>query len=298
MKYRILILMMLLPVMAFAGDGDWHWKRTKMDASRTGVIVPSENNVTEALGTVKGNVYTAPNGKVYKGGSIPKVAKTVIAAQETMASVKKVVGYAPEAMESHAPESPLSNWFADLMIGVTEELSGKHVDMSLGNFGGIRVPMPQGDVIYDDIRSMFPFRNNVYYVALHGRDIRALLESMLERRRVEVLGGVRITVLDWKLTSVEIGGEPLDDDKVYGVATISFLLAGGDNLFVENNAVEVIDCGKDIFEAVMMYVEAETAAGRPLTGEVDGRVKIMRTGHQPRLMNAGDAVDESLTNEN
>ncbi len=285
---------MLVPAVVFAGDGDWHWKRTLMDASRTGVTVPAENNVTEALGTVQGNVYTAPNGRVYKGGSIVKVAKTVIDAQETMASVKKVVGYAPEAMESRAPESPLSNWFADLMLGVTEELSGKHVDMSLGNFGGIRVPMPQGDVIFDDIRSMFPFRNNVYYVALHGRDIRALLEGMVERRRPEVLGGVRIVIREGKLAEVEIGGEALDDEKVYGVATISFLLAGGDNLFVEKNAVESIDCGKDIFEAVMMYVERETAAGRPLTGHIDGRVKLENTDWRRGIPDAeGEPISDN-----
>ncbi len=268
---------MLLPAAVFAGDGDWHWKRVLMDGTRTGVTVPAENNVSEALGTVRGNTYTAPNGKVYKGGSLPKIAKTVIAAQETMAPVKKVIAHSSEAMESYEPESPLSNWFADLIIGVTEELSGKHVDMSLGNFGGIRVPMPQGDVIYDDIRSMFPFRNNVYYVALHGRDIRALLEGMVERRRIEVLGGVRVVVREGKLAEIEIGGEPLDDEKVYGVATISFLLDGGDSLFVAKNAVETLDCGKDIFEAVMMYVEGETAAGRPLTGNIDGRIKLENT---------------------
>ncbi len=247
-----------------------------MDASRTGVTVPGENNITEALGTVKGKTYTAPNGRVYKGGSIPKVAKTVIEAQEIMAPVKKVIAYSPETMESRPPESPLSNWFADNLIRVTEKLTGKHVDMSIGNFGGIRVSMPKGDVLLDDIRSMFPFRNNVYYVSLKGRDIRVILERMAASH-FEVLGGVRVVATkDGRLLSAEIGGEPLDDDKVYGVSTISFLLEGGDGLFVAHNAVESIDCGVDIFEAVMMVIEEDTAAGTPLTGSCDGRVTIIR----------------------
>ncbi len=276
MKHRILLtLTLLLPVLAFGQGGDFQWRRTVMDASRTGVTMPAADNVAEALGTVRGRTYTAPNGRVYKGGSTLKVAKTVIAAQETMAPVKRVIAHAPEAMETHSPESPLSNWFADIMIPITEGLYDRHVDISVGNFGGIRVNMPQGDVTVDDIRSMFPFRNDVVYVALKGSDIRALLQGMAERHHFEVLGGVRVVSKDRALVSVEVGGEPLDDEKVYGVGTISFLLNGGDGMFLENNAVEVLNNGTDIYTAVMNYIEGETAAGRPLVGHVDGRVRFL-----------------------
>ncbi|MCD8313585.1 MAG: hypothetical protein LUC24_05430, partial [Bacteroidales bacterium] len=142
MRFRILLLgLLLLPGLMFGQSSDFQWKRTLMDASRTGVTMPAADNVAEAVGTVKGRTYTAPNGRVYKGGSTVKVAKTVIAAQETMAPVKRVIAYAPEAMETHSPESPLSNWFADLMIPVTAKMFGRQVDMSVGNFGGIRVNM-------------------------------------------------------------------------------------------------------------------------------------------------------------
>ncbi len=304
MKHKLLIISLLLPSLLLAQEPEYLWKRSLMDASRTGVTVPGANNIDAALGTVKGKTYTAPNGKTYKGGSIAKIAQTVIDAQEPMAPLKKVVGYSPEAMTSHSPESPLSNWFADNLIRVTEQLTGKHVDMSVGNYGGIRVAMPEGDVLLDDIRSMFPFRNNVYYLTLRGSDIRQIIEGMVSRR-IEVLGGVRIVVkqtnlppkpgeiggpegpkgdepgpagrprIKRELVSIEIGGEPLDDDKLYGVSTISFLLNGGDDLFMGANAVETIDCGVDIFEAVMMTINEDTAAGRPLTGHEDGRVTII-----------------------
>ncbi len=277
MRKCILILSCVLATVftALAQEDGFQWKRTMMDASRTGVTAPSQDNVAEALGTVRGNTYTAPNGRVYRGGATVKVAATVIAAQETMAPVKRVIAHAPEAMETHAPESPLSNWFADIMIPITENLYGRHVDISVGNFGGIRVNMPQGDVTVDDIRSMFPFRNDVVFVALKGSEIRALLEGMAARRRFEVLGGVRVVAKDSTLVAATVGGIPLDDEKVYGVGTISFLLSGGDGLFLGNNAVEILDNGTDIYTAVMDYIEAETAAGRPLTGSVDGRIKYL-----------------------
>ena len=135
--------------------------------------------------------------------------------------------------------------------------------------------MPGGDILLDDILSMFPFSNTIVYVALKGRDLRALLEQMAATR-VQVLGGVRIVVSDGRLVSATIGGEPLDDDRVYGVATISFLLDGGDNLHVGRNALEIINYDDiNIIDIMLEYIHAETAAGREISYSTDGRVKIM-----------------------
>ena len=80
---------------------------------------------------------------------------------------------------------------------------------------------------------------------------------------------------DKKLVSVEIAGEPLDDDKVYGLATISFLLAGGDGLTLASNALSVTSFKDvDVIDAILEYVYAEAAAGRPIEYKTDGRVVI------------------------
>lgn len=94
-------------------------------------------------------------------------------------------------------------------------------------------------------------------------------------RRFQVLGGVRVVADDGKLVSVEIDGEPLDDEKIYGMATISFLLTGGDGLKLEENAVSVTRYDDvQIIDAVLEYVQAETAAGRAIEYEKDGRVEV------------------------
>ena len=75
--------------------------------------------------------------------------------------------------------------------------------------------------------------------------------------------------------SAEIGGEPIDDEKVYGLATISFLLGGGDGLSLEQNALSVsVFEQEDIIDAVLDYVYSETEAGRPVEYKKDGRVII------------------------
>jgi 2',3'-cyclic-nucleotide 2'-phosphodiesterase (5'-nucleotidase family) len=114
------------------------------------------------------------------------------------------------------PESALSNWFIDILMARTEELAGRKVDVGIGNFGGIRIDMPQGDIILDDMLSMFPFKNQLVYVEHTGKQIRSILEEMAAGR-FQVLGGVRVVAENGRLVSAEIAGEPIDDDKTYTV---------------------------------------------------------------------------------
>lgn len=254
---------------------EYSWTAGRIDGSRTGCSVPSKENVEAALGKFKGKTYVAPNGKKFAGNTAAaKVARVVMDAQPAMAKVKDVIAYSPESMSVTYPEGPLSNWFVDLLMAHVEKLSGNKVDVGVANFGGIRIDMPKGDIILDDMKSMFPFKNQLVYVEHKGSEIRKLLDRMAAGR-FQVLGGVRVVAEDGKIVSAEIGGEPIDDEKIYGMATISFLLNGGDGLNLADNAVKVVRYDDvDVIDAVLEYVYAETAAGRQITYESDGRVVI------------------------
>ena len=275
MKKLLFIYIAALLSLHVAFGQEYEWRVVPMDASRTGCTTPSADNVETAIGYFKGGRYVAPDDKVYGRNSIvAKTARAVLDAQPKMARVKEVIAYSTSAMEAHHPESALSNWFIDLLMEQTEKLSGKKVDMGITNFGGIRIDMPEGPVILDDMLSMFPFKNHLVYVEHKGSQIRKILEKMAAGR-IEVLGGARIVVEDGKLVSAELGGKPIDDNKIYGLVTISFLLSGGDGLSLAENAVSVTEY-KDvmIIDAVLEHVRAETAAGRPISGQEDGRVVI------------------------
>ena len=272
--------LVLILILSFLGGAqvwgqEYRWEAVELDGHMTGCISPSKDNVPEALGVFKGGRYIAPDGTVYKKNSIvAKTARVVLDAQPKMARVKDVIGYSTRAMSAQYPESELSNWFVDLLMRKTEQLSGKKVHIGIANFGGIRVDMPEGPIILDDMLSMFPFKNQLAYVEHTGKQIRTILEEMAARR-FQVLGGVRVVAEDGKLVSVEIDGEPLDDEKVYGMATISFLLTGGDGLKLEENAVSLTRYDDvQIIDAVLEYVSAETAAGRPIEYKKDGRVVV------------------------
>lgn len=267
---------MLLAVITISASAqEYDWRHVQMDGSRTGCISPSKDNVEEALGRFKGGKYIAPDGTVHRRNSATaKTARIVLAAQTKMARVKNVIAYSTEEMVVSYPESSLTNWFVDILMAKVEKLAGKKVDIGVVNFGGIRVDMPKGNVILDDMLSMFPFKNQLAYVEHSGKQIRNILESMAARR-FQVLGGVRVVADDGKLISAEIGGEPLQDDKIYGLATISFLLDGGDGLTLGHDARSVTIFEEvDVIDAILEHVHAETAAGRPIEYKTDGRVQI------------------------
>lgn len=276
MKKSIVLFLLASALAAVScAEGGMRWERKLMDGSRTGVHACTANDVAENLGTIDGNVYTAPNGRTFvKGSAVYDVAQLLLAAQPEMAELKQVIGYSSREMVRGYPESELSNWFIDELMRAAEEKSGKKVDFGITNFGGIRVDMPQGDVLMDDIVSMFPFRNNLCYLELYGRDIRAMLERFAARSW-QVIGGARCVVQEGKLVSVEIGGEPLDDDKIYGVATISFLLSGGDDIFVARNAVSLEIFDEYIIDVMLPYVRRLTAEGKPIEYQKDGRIQYL-----------------------
>ncbi len=252
------------------------WKHEKVDGHRTGVTAPSADNVKTAIGTVEKGVYTAPNGRRFKKGATPAVAQLMLDAQPAMASVKEVIGYSEKEMLRYRPQCELSNWFTDFLRHKTAELTERKVDVAIYNFGGIRTDMPQGPITVDDIMSMFPFRNTLCYVALKGADLRAIFEY-LAQTQMQAVSGVQLVIRDQKLESVKVGGEPLDDKKTYGVATINFLLTGGDGLFIAKNALELIDSGVYVKDAIIPYIQRLTRESTVIEGKLDDRVVIVES---------------------
>ena len=271
-KINCAIALILCAGMLHAQEFNLDWQRAHMDGSRTGVTAPNADNVEKALGTVKDGVYYAPNGKVFKTGATPEVARILIDAQPEMAFVKEYIGYSPrEVNRSVRPQNELSNLIVDRLMAKTAEETGKKVDVGICNFGGIRVDLPQGDVILDDILSMLPFENYLCYVQLRGRDLRALYDQFA-RTGMQVVGGVELTIRDHQLVDVKVGGQPLDDDAIYGLATIDFLLDGGDEVHCAKNALDLIQTKVLLRDAVLPYMRELGAAGKPIEYHVDNRV--------------------------
>lgn len=270
---RIAAILIAVPLL-FGCKTGMTWEKYAMDGHRTGATAPSAENVPEALGTVDSSgVYTAPNGVVFSDGSTPKVAKLLIEAQPFMAAVKEVIAFSTHKMSANIPESELSNFVVDIVRSETERIVKRKVDVAITNFGGIRVDMPEGDVLLDDIRSMFPFNNKLCYVELPGSELLHLMDEVAEFGP-QCLSGVKMVIADKKVESLEVGGKPVDPKKKYGVATVDFLLDGGDNVHVARGATKLIITEHIIGHVIEQYIRNMTAEGKAIEYKTDGRVVI------------------------
>lgn len=271
---RFFLIGLFLFIGSVVSAQTYSWEAVQMDGSRVGAKPITKDNIEESLGVFKKGKYISPNGNEFKKSStVAKLAEIIYQAQPKMAELKEVIAQSDDFMSVQYPESSLSNWTVDLIMDSVEELTENDVDMGITNFGGIRISMPKGDVLLDDLKSMFPFRNQLIYLELKGADIRDIVKRMAETR-FQVLGGVEVVVEDGELVKFKIDGDDVEDDKIYGVATISFLLYGGDGLYLAEKALKMIDTGVDVFDAVYKKVCKDAADGKNIAYQKDNRVII------------------------
>ena len=250
------------------------WTKYDMDGHRTGVTAPNADNVPEALGVLDDSCYVSPDGSVFPAGSATYAAAVeLIAVQPEMAPLKQVIGYASHEMLREGPNCALSNWIVDHMMEDVARLTGRKVDVGLINSGGIRVDLPAGTVIKDDLVSMLPFRNYLCYVALKGEDLTALFEVMADGN-MQCFGGAEVVLDGDRLDTLLVGGLPVDPEKVYGVATIDFLLDGGDRINVAKNAMELIITDVKVIDSMLPYAMSYAERGDSISYFADDRLVV------------------------
>lgn len=260
-------LLSALPAHAFG----FKWRSVPVKASMTGVTAPTATNADTAIGAFDGKTYVAPNGRRFKkNSSAAKAARLILDAQPALAELKEVVGYCPEGLERTRPENVLGDWLVDILMEATEKEVGRKVDIGVTNHGGIRIDMPQGDVLKDDLLSMFPFKNYLCYLTMSGENVMKFFDSMAGN--MQVIGGASVKIKDGKIQELLIGGEPVDPARTYGIASIDFLLNGGDDIFVARNADSLVQTEVLIYDAVLEYVNRLRAEGRMIEKKTDNRV--------------------------
>ena len=249
------------------------WKRVPMDGSRTGVVPVNAENMETALGTFEDD-YVAPNGRHFTEGATPEVAMLLQEAQPRMARLKQVVGHSTHMLLNlrNEPDLPLANMVADALRAKGSDYFGVPMDFAITNYGGIRVPMPEGAVTLDDMESMFPFKNYMCYAKVRGNNLQRLLEQLAKTPAFQAVSGCKVKVKAHELVEAEVGGQPIDPDKLYNVTTIDFLLSGGDQIAIGALAEDVVLTPVLIRDVMLEYVQKMEAEGKVLDGKKDGRV--------------------------
>lgn len=112
-------------------------------------------------------------------------------------------------------------------------------DIAVINSGGIRANLPAGNVTKGDMMAIFPFGNQLQVAEISGVKIYEMLEHSVTAYPDTFGGflqvsGIRFTFspnnpVGSRVSDIYINGSPLVNDKIYTLATVDFLLVGGDD---------------------------------------------------------------------
>lgn len=201
--------------------------------------------------------------------------------EKVNASLSEVIGHAEKAFPhegSRERETALGDLIADAMLWSTGDPG---VDFAFQNGGGIRAGLPPGPITKKTIHEILPFDNSVMVLNLKGSEVLSLFEHVGKVRIgsgafPQVSQGITFT-LDAKAHTcwnVRIHGKPIDLDRVYRVATNSYLANGGDGYGMLLKAVDRYDTSRFQRDVLIDYIKS---LGISLKPRIHGRLKISRT---------------------
>ncbi|MDX6445511.1 MAG: hypothetical protein QOH71_2585 [Blastocatellia bacterium] len=192
-----------------------------------------------------------------------------------------------ELRKGGAGAGSLGNFVTDGMRSQAAAKAGKPVALALMNAGGIRrATIGEGDLKARDIFELLPFENALVVLDLTGEQLMKLLQTVVTAR--EAQSGARITYktnADQKseLVSAKLreatGEKEIDPKGTYTIVTIDYLYrVGGATYGVLREGKNMKELGITLRDAIMNYVKAETAAGRDIKPNLDGRFVFDRAG--------------------
>ncbi|CAN7231605.1 5'-nucleotidase C-terminal domain-containing protein [Aminobacter sp. LjRoot7] len=180
-----------------------------------------------------------------------------------------------------ARECAMGNLISDAIL---DRVKDQGVTIVFQNGGGIRASIDKGVVTMGEVLTVLPFQNTLATFQLSGKDIVASLEAGVSeieegKGKFPQVAGLKysfdksVAANAGRVKSVEVmdGGawKPIDEAKVYTVATNNYVRQGGDGykLFA-SNATNTYDYGPSLEQVVADYL----AKNRPFTPKLDGRI--------------------------
>jgi 2',3'-cyclic-nucleotide 2'-phosphodiesterase (5'-nucleotidase family) len=181
----------------------------------------------------------------------------------------------------------LGNFVTDGMRAQASLKTGKPMALALMNGGGIRrSAIGEGELMARDIFELLPFENALVTLDLTGEQLMKLLQMIVSRR--EAQSGARIVyktnadktseLVSAKLREAS-GEKDIDPKATYTIVTIDYLYrVGGSTYGALREGTNMKELGITLRAAIINYVKSETAAGRNIKPNLDGRFFFDRAG--------------------
>ena len=234
------------------------------------VIDRATKKITAA--PTRGNELVAAAGTAGRSELVAKVQAIV---DDRKAAGKKyterVVGRLASPLDNPRQECGLGNMITDALLDYGRQQNWKS-DLAFYNMGGVRAPLPAGDITYGQLYQVLPFTNVVVNVDLTGAQLRQVFEAASGSAGRLHVAGASYTYrfanpAGQRLLASSVGATPLEPTRLYHVVTIDYLLTGGDGHAEFRDGTNVI-FGDIEVDAVAAYMTAHS----PLDPRVEGRI--------------------------
>lgn len=185
------------------------------------------------------------------------------------------IGWSEATLVAATPESPLTNFVADLMMVESRAMASAQglpiPDVAVVNVKGLRSGLPQGRITVANIFQLMPFENEVVLVELTGDAMLQLFRHMAAMGG-DGVGGATFVIRDGQVENPLIGGVSVDPSRNYCVATSDYLANGGDRyqVFTKSTSLKL---GITLREMILSHVESLTRNNQTIQASNDGRIR-------------------------
>ncbi len=192
------------------------------------------------------------------------------------ADMTEVLCHTSEALYGGRPESPLTNYCADLTLQeanlfCTVKYPGIKMDVSMINRGGLRIPLPKGELTTMTMFELMPFENEIVFLKLKG-EVMLEFVNHLAVRGGEGVSGLRFGIRENKAINPEIAGKPIDPVQSYWLVTSDYIANGGDGSEILSKSSERINTGLKARDMFIQHFRRIGKEGKIVTAKTDGRI--------------------------
>lgn len=188
--------------------------------------------------------------------------------------MNEVIGTSLEFMQKGRPESLLTNLTSDVMKMYGDKHLNNGADVTIMNVNGHRSTLPKGDITLGNLFEVYSFDNAISYLELKGEDLVKIFESYARMGGAGISSNARLVASNRKLKSATLDGNPIDTDKIYNVVTIDYLADGNNGMQAFRDAVSIDNTGITLRDIMIEYVREQTAQGKTISSQLDGRITI------------------------
>lgn len=168
------------------------------------------------------------------------------------------IGHCTETLtRNYYRQSPLGSWATDMLRAETG------AELAMYNGGGLRSDLPVGTIQRRDLYNIFPFGNEVVTFEISGTELMALLLANVMAAEEESRGAIQVSgaSLVWRevmsapeVVSIDIGGQPLEPERLYTVATNSYVVDQAERYLAGAVPKNVQPSGQSVFELADQHV--------------------------------------------